>query len=586
MDKPEAAPRPSFETHPSRYRHWTLAVEGEIARLTMKVQPFGGQDAEVDGGAGFAGDGPEPQAKAYELKSNSYDLSVDIELADAVQRLRFSHPSVKAAVVTSGHDRIFCAGANIYMLASSTHPFKVNFCKYTNETRLYLEEASAQSGIRFLAACNGATAGGGYELALACDEILLVDDGSSTVSLPEVPLLGVLPGTGGLTRVVDKRKVRRDLADAFSTLAEGIKGKRAVEWGLVDAVVPRSKFAEAILQRAKALAAAAPEVARGPGIELDALEPRVSEDRIEYRHVTLALDSGARVATLTVRAPEGEVPRNAAGALALGAAGWGIRAARELDDALLRLRFHHEGIGLVLLRTEGDRAKAHAVGELLAGGSGGAGSAGGGLEKAEALEARWILRETRLLWQRVLRRLEVTARSLFAVVDEKSCFAGPLFELLAAADRSYFLDADGVEVRPGALSEGALPGWNGLSRLETRFLGAPARAKAVIAAGREGPIDAARAHQLGLATVLADDIDFEEELRVAVEERASLSPDALTGMEASYRFPGPETLATKIFGRLSAWQNWIFIRPNATGETGALSLYGKPERPRFDWRRT
>src|SRR5712691_10306224 len=546
MDKPEAAPRPTFETHPSRYRHWTLAVEGEIARLTMKVQPFGGQDAEV------------------ELKSNSYDLSVDIELADAVQRLRFSHPSVKAVVVTSGHDRIFCAGANIYMLASSSHPFKVNFCKYTNETRLYLEEASAQSGIRFLAACNGATAGGGYELALACDEILLVDDGSSTVSLPEVPLLGVLPGTGGLTRVVDKRKVRRDLADAFSTLAEGIKGKRAVEWGLVDAVAPRSKFAEAILQRAKALAAAAPEVARGPGIELDALEPRVSEDRIEYRHVTLALDPGARVATLTVRAPEGDVPKDAAGALARGPAGWGIRAARELDDALLRLRFHHEGIGLVLLRTAGDGLKP----------------------KAEAPEAAWILRETRLLWQRVLRRLDVTARSFFAVVDEKSCFAGPLFELLAAADRSYVLDAGRVEVRPGALSEGLLPGWNGFSRLETRFLGAPARAKAVIAAGREGPIDAARADQLGLATVLADDIDFEEELRVAVEERASLSPDALTGMEASYRFPGPETLATKIFGRLSAWQNWIFIRPNATGETGALSLYGKPERPRFDWRRT
>ena len=581
MDKPEATPRPSFETHPSRYRHWTLAVEGEIARLTMKVQPFGGQDAEVDGRAGFAGDGPEPQARAYELKSNSYDLSVDIELADAVQRLRFSHPHVKAAVVTSGQDRIFCAGANIYMLASSSHPFKVNFCKYTNETRLYLEEASAQSGIRFLAACNGATAGGGYELALACDEIVLVDDGSSTVSLPEVPLLGVLPGTGGLTRVVDKRKVRRDLADAFSTLAEGIKGKRAVEWGLVDAVVPRSKFAEAILQRAKALAAAVPEVARGPGIELDTLEPRVSEDRIEYRHVTLALDSGARVATLTVRAPDGEVPKDAAGALARGAAGWGIRAARELDDALLRLRFHHERIGLVLLRTEGDRAKAHAVGELLAG------SAGDGLKpKAEAVEADWIVRETRLLWQRVLRRLDVTGRSLFAVVDEKSCFAGPLFELLVAADRSYVLDADGVEVRPGPLSEGPLPGWNGSSRLETRFLGNPARAKAAIAAGREGPIDAARAHQLGLATVLADDIDFEEELRVAVEERASLSPDALTGMEASYRFPGPETLATKIFGRLSAWQNWIFIRPNATGETGALSLYGKPERPRFDWRRT
>src|SRR6266852_3274816 len=371
MDKPEEAPRPSFETHPSRYRHWTLAVEGEIARLTMKVQPFGGQDAEV------------------ELKSNSYDLSVDVELADAVQRLRFSHPSVKTVVITSGHDRIFCAGANIYMLASATHPFKVNFCKYTNETRLYLEEASAQSGLKSLAACNGATAGGGYELALACDEIVLSDDGSSTVSLPEVPLLAVLPGTGGLTRVVDKRKVRRDLADAFSTLAEGVKGKRAVEWGLVDAVVPRSKFAEAIQQRAKALAAAAPQVARGPGIELGPLEPRVSSDRIEYRHVTLELDQGARVGTLTVRAPEGEVPKNAAQALSRGADGWGIRAARELDDALLRLRFHHESIGLLLLRTEGDRAKAHAVGELLS-----------GPDRNE-----WILRETRLLWQRVLRRL-------------------------------------------------------------------------------------------------------------------------------------------------------------------------------------
>jgi len=552
MDKPAAPPKVSFETDPGRYRHWTLAVEGEIARLTMKVQPFGGQDDEV------------------ELKSNSYDLSVDIELADAIQRLRFTHPHVKAAVVTSGHDRIFCAGANIYMLAASTHPFKVNFCKYTNETRLTLEEASAQSGIRFLAACNGATAGGGYELALACDEIVLVDDGSSTVSLPEVPLLGVLPGTGGLTRVVDKRKVRRDLADAFSTLAEGVKGKRAVEWGLVDAVAPRSKFAETVLQRAQALAARAPQVARGPGIELDALEPRVSDDRIEYRHVTLELDQASRMAILTVRAPAGEVPRSAAEALARAADGWGIRAARELDDALLRLRFHHEALGLVLLRTAGDRAKAHAVGEML-----------GGKDKDA-----WIVRETRLLWQRVLRRLDVTARSFFAVVDEKSCFAGPLFELLAAADRSYVLDADGVELRPGPLSEGLLPGWNGLSRLETRFLSDPARAKAVIAAGREGPIDAARANQLGLATVFADDIDFEEELRVAVEERASLSPDALTGMEASYRFPGPETMATKIFGRLSAWQNWIFIRPNATGETGALSLYGKPERPRFDWRRT
>jgi benzoyl-CoA-dihydrodiol lyase len=487
---------------------------------------------------------------------------VDIELADAIQRLRFTHPSVKCCVITSGHEKIFCAGANIYMLASSTHPFKVNFCKYTNETRLALEDASQYSGIRFLAACNGATAGGGYELALACDEIVLVDDGASTVSLPEVPLLGVLPGTGGLTRVVDKRKVRRDLADAFSTLAEGVKGKRAVEWGLVDAVVPRSKFADTIAQRGHELAVTAPQVQRGPGIELDSLG--------EYRHVTLEVDEKSRTAELTVRAPAGEVPKTAAEALAKGADGWALRMARELDDALLKLRFQHDNVGLVLVRTEGDRAKAHAVGELLA-----------GPEKDS-----WILRETRLLLARVLRRMDVTARSFFAVVDEKSCFSGPLFELLLACDRSYVLDADGVAVWPGSLSGGALPGWNGLSRLQTRFLAEPQRAGQVLAAAKEGPLDAATANKLGLATVHADDIDFEEELRVAVEERASLSPDALTGMEQNYRFAGPETLATKIFGRLSAWQNWIFIRPNATGEQGALTMYGKPERPKFDFRRT
>ncbi|MFL5249212.1 MAG: 2,3-epoxybenzoyl-CoA dihydrolase [Myxococcales bacterium] len=537
-----------FETQPAEYRHWTLSVEGEIARLIMEVEPFAGQNDKI------------------ELKSNSYDLSVDIELADAVQRLRFTHPEVKAVVVTSGHDRIFCAGANIYMLASASHPFKVNFCKYTNETRLAIEEASAQSGQKYLAACNGATAGGGYELALACDDIVLVDDGSSTVALPEVPLLAVLPGTGGLTRVVDKRKVRRDLADAFSTLAEGVKGKRALEWGLVDAVVPRSKFADAIAERARKLAASAPQMERGPGIELGPLEPRLSDRAIEYRYVKVDLDPKARTADLTVRAPD-SIPKNAAEAHAQGAEGWGIRAARELDDALLRLRFEHEQIGIVLLRTEGDRDKAYAAGEAMMGPS-------------------FLFRETRLLWGRVLRRLDVTARSFFAVVDEKSCFAGPLFELLAAADRSYVLDAEGVTVRPGTLSGGALPEWNGLSRLQTRFLADPKRADAVVRAGKEGPIDAARMAELGLATVLADEIDFEEELRVAVEERASLSPDALTGMEASYRFAGPETLATKIFGRLSAWQNWIFIRPNATGETGALTVYGKPDRPKFDWRRT
>ena len=536
MDTSAASPKLSFDTHPSRYRHWTVSVDNDLARLTMKVTPFGGADEEL------------------ELKSNSYDLSVDIELADAIQRLRFEHPRVKCCVITSGHEKIFCAGANIYMLASSSHPFKVNFCKYTNETRLALEDASQNSGIKFLAACNGATAGGGYELALACDEIVLVDDGSSTVSLPEVPLLGVLPGTGGLTRVVDKRKVRRDLADAFSTLAEGVKGKRALEWGLVDAVVPRSKFADTIAQRARELAAKAPAIERGSkGVPLDEIG--------EYRHVHFSVDAKSRTAELVVKGPTDAK-------LVEEASFWPLRMARELDHALLRLRFEHENIGLVLVRTEGERAKAQQMGELLATNPG------------------WFVREVRLNLARTLRRLEVTARSFFAVVDEKSCFAGPLFELLLACDRQYLLDADGVEVWPGSLSSSALPGWNGLSRLQTRFLAEPGKAEKVLAAAKEGPIDAATASKLGLATIFADDIDFEEELRVAVEERASLSPDALTGMEQNYRFAGPETLATKIFGRLSAWQNWIFIRPNATGERGALTMYGKPERPQFDHRRT
>ena len=535
MDTPAPAPKVVFEVHPSRYRHWSLQVEGEVARLIMKVQPFGGQSTEL------------------ELKSNSYDLSVDIELADAVQRLRFEHPLVKACVITSGHEKIFCAGANIYMLAASTHPFKVNFCKYTNETRLALEDASQHSGLKFLAACNGATAGGGYELALACDEIVLVEDGSSTVSLPEVPLLGVLPGTGGLTRVVDKRHVRRDLADAFSTLAEGVKGKRAVEWGLVDAVVPRSKFADTIAQRARDLAAKAPAIARGKkGVALDAIE--------SYRHVALTVNEKSRTAELTVKGPTSAEIKEEAGTYAL-------RMARELDHALLKLRFEHENVGLVLVRTEGDRRIAHQLGEAL-------------------LSDSWFIREVRLNLARTLRRFDVTARSFFAVVDAKSCFSGPLFELLVACDRQYFLDGEGVAVWPGALSNGSLPGWNGLSRLQTRFLAQPEQAEKILAAAREGALDAGAADKLGLATVFADDIDFEEELRVAVEERVSLSPDALTGLEQNYRFAGPETLATKIFGRLSAWQNWIFIRPNATGESGALTMYGKPERPKFDFRRT
>src|SRR2546430_5599830 len=386
-----AAPQKlSFDVHPNSYRHWTLSVDGELARLTMRVTPFGGANTEV------------------ELKSNSYDLSVDIELADAVQRLRFEHPQVKACVITSGHEKIFCAGANIYMLASSTHPFKVNFCKYTNETRLAIEDASQNSGIRFLAACNGATAGGGYELALACDDIVLVDDGSSTVALPEVPLLAVLPGTGGLTRVVDKRKVRRDLADAFSTLAEGVKGKRAVEWGLVDAVIPRSKFADTVAQRARDLAAKAPGVARGAGVKLDAIG--------EYKHVSLTADEKARRAELTVRGPAEARPVD-------DASFWPLRMAPELDHALLRLRFEHENVGLVLVRTEGDRKVAHEIGEMLASDDG-------------------FIREVRLNLARALRRMDVTARSFFSVVDQRSCFRGAPFQMLLAWHRPYGLQPE------------------------------------------------------------------------------------------------------------------------------------------------
>ncbi|MGI8550296.1 MAG: enoyl-CoA hydratase-related protein, partial [Dehalococcoidia bacterium] len=529
------APSISFETAPERYRHWALAIEGDCAHLTLNVEKFGGIDPSI------------------ELKGNSYDLSVDIELADAVQRLRFEHPEVCAVVITSADDRIFCSGANINALARSSHAQKVNFCKFTNETRLSIEEAGAESGQRYLAACNGATAGGGYELALACDEILLVDDGSSAVSLPEVPLLGVLPGTGGLTRLIDKRRVRPDLADRFATMAEGVKGQRALAWGLVDAIAPRSRFGQVLEARIVAIRAAA-SGARGPGLALDALDPRVTSDQISYRHVSLKLDHANRVAELTVTGPAGDQPQDAAQAHAQGGDWWPLRMARELDDALLQLRFNQPTIGVVLLYSRGQMEAAHACGELLA-------------RDAES----WIVRETRLLLGRVLRRLDLTARSSFAIVDRDSCFAGPLFELLLAADRSYVLDAKGVAARAGSLSGGRLNRWNGLSRLDTRFLYNPARVTAVLDAGLRGPIRAAELDDLGLATELIDDIDFDDSVRIAVEERASLSPDALTGMEASLRFGGPETMATKIFGRLSAWQNWIFTRPNATGEAGALT---------------
>jgi benzoyl-CoA-dihydrodiol lyase len=499
----------------------------------------------------------------YPLKLNSYDLSVDIELADAVQRLRFEHPDIRALVVTSGKDRVFCSGANIYMLGSSTHAFKVNFCKFTNETRLALEDASAHSGLKSLAAINGACAGGGYELALACDEIVLVDDASSAVSLPEVPLLGVLPGTGGLTRVVDKRKVRRDLADVFSSLGEGVKGKRAVQWGLVDETVPLSRFAARIPEKAKALADAAP-ARSGPGVELKPLEGKYRADGIDHAYVTVRIDAPTRTAELTVRGPAAGEPETAAAMRERGSDLWALRAFRELDDVLLDLRFNRPEIGVVVLKTVGDVERILAVDRALS-----------------ANQEDWFVSEVLHHMKRVLKRLDLTARSLLAVIDTGSCFAGSLYELALAADRAYMLAAnDGPAVALSVLNGGALPMSNGLTRMQTRFLGRDPG----IEVGRS--FDGDEALEAGLVTFAPDDIDWQDEVRLAVEERSSISPDALTGMEANLRFAGPETMETKIFGRLSAWQNWIFQRPNAVGEKGALTLYGKPERARFNWTRT
>ncbi|HSQ64275.1 MAG TPA: 2,3-epoxybenzoyl-CoA dihydrolase [Polyangiaceae bacterium] len=548
---PEAPPV-RFETHPDHYRHWRLSFPpehgGAVAKLLMDVQEDGGL------------------RPGYPLKLNSYDLGVDIELADAIQRLRFEHPEVKALVVGSAKDRIFCSGANIYMLGSSTHAFKVNFCKFTNETRLYLEDMSAESGIHSLCALAGTSSGGGYELALACDEILLSDDGSSAVSLPECPLLGVLPGTGGLTRVVDKRKVRRDLADAFCTLAEGVRGKRAVEWGLVDETVPRAKFEEGVKRRTDALVARSARKRFTPMV-LKPLEAKRAPTGTEYRYVTLALDEKARTATLTVRAPDSAQPDSPEKLAAAGDAAWCVRAFRELDDALLDLRFNHLGIGTVALKTTGDAKAVLAVDEMLA-----------------KYKDDGLVHEVRLFIRRVLKRLDVTAKTFFAIAAPGSCFAGTLLELALAADRVYMKDEDGVVMHVSAMNGGAYPMGNGLSRLQSRFLKEPARVEQVLAS--KGPIDTQAAAKLGLTTFTPDDIDWDDEIRIAFEERASHSPDAMTGMEASLRFAGPETLETKIFGRLSAWQNWIFQRPNAVGERGALTLYGKPERPEFDWRRT
>ncbi|HTE53616.1 MAG TPA: 2,3-epoxybenzoyl-CoA dihydrolase [Kofleriaceae bacterium] len=546
-----------FETHPARYRHWRLDVGGDdpsVARLTMDVDP------------------DHPLRPGYELKLNSYDLSVDIELADAIERLRFEHPAVRAVVVTADLDRVFCSGANIYMLGASGHSFKVNFCKFTNETRMAIEDASRASGLRFLAACKGTTAGGGYELALACDEIVLVDDGSSAVSFPETPLLAVLPGTGGLTRLVDKRKVRRDRADVFCTVAEGVKGKRAVDWGLVDALLPRSRFDAGVRERALALAAQVADVPRGPAVELAPLDPTYEASRIRYRHVTLELDRPSRTAVLTINAPEAAPPTTAAAMIEQGSDLWALRAFRELRDALWNLRFNEPEIGTILLRTRGNPAHVVAADRAL----------------AECAGQSGFCREVLLLQARALRVLDVTARSFFAVVDAGSCAAGSLLEVALAADRIYMLDdeAGEVAVHLSPANAGSLPTLTGKSRLAIRWLADPARVDAVLARGAEGPIPTSEADAMGIATIVADDIDFEDELRIAVEERASLSPDALTGMEASLRCAGPESMETKILGRLSAWQNWIFTRPNATGERGALTLYGKPERPAFHWTRT
>jgi benzoyl-CoA-dihydrodiol lyase len=552
MDTAARATTPpiDFETHPDRYQHWKLSFDGPIATLTMDVREDAGLSSD------------------YRLKLNSYDLGVDIELADALQRLRFEHPEVHAVVVTSLKERIFCAGANIFMLRGATHAAKVNFCKFTNETRLAIEDASAHSGLRFLAALNGICAGGGYELALACDEIVLVDDGNSAVSLPETPLLGVLPGTGGLTRVVDKRKVRRDLADVFSTLTEGIKGKRAVEWRLVDAVYPTSQFRAAVDSRAKQLAATSDRPATGPGITLNPLAPRVTDDAVAYSSVTLTIDRARRVATLTVRAPQESQPDTPEGILAAGDRFWPLRTFRELDDAILRIRVNEPTIGTVILKTEGDPEQVLAVDRTL-----------------DRHRDHWLVREVIHLVKRTLKRLDLTSRSLFALIEPGSAFAGTLFELVLAADRSYMLDDPDRPnaVQLSAMNAGPLTMSNGLTRLQVRFLGTPEKVDAALAA--KGPFDAQDALEAGLVSFAPDDIDWDDEVRLAIEARAAFSPDALTGMEANLRFAGPETMETKIFGRLTAWQNWIFQRPNAVGPKGALTSYGTSGRPEFDWGR-
>lgn len=551
MQKVNEAEPVLFDRDGTSYRHWRLDVNGRVATLKM--------DVDEDGGL----------RPGYKLKLNSYDLGVDIELHDALQRIRFEHPEVACVVITSAKERMFCAGANIYMLGTSSHAWKVNFCKFTNETRNGMEDSSRHDGLKFLAALNGTTAGGGYELALACDEIVMIDDRSSAVSLPETPLLGVLPGTGGLTRVVDKRKVRRDLADLFCTNPDGVKADRAKAWGLVDEIATPGTFAKVVEERAEKLAEASPRPGGVKGIELKRLERKIDEVGYHYSHVEVVFDREARTATVTVRGPQGSQPRTADEIHAAGCKWWPLTMARELDDAILMLRTNEPDLGLILLKTEGS---AQAMLEC----------------DATMLDNQndWLVRETTGLIRRTFARLDVSSRSMFAVIEPKSCFAGTLFELALAADRSYMLAPSGEEADAPriALSEvnfGRFPMVNGRSRLETRFSGNSGTVSGLPKHCGE-LLDAEKALGLGLVTVAPDDLDWEDEIRMAIEERTSLSPDALTGMEANLRFPGAENMETKVFGRLSAWQNWIFIRPNATGEQGALKLFGKGSKPKFD----
>ncbi|MBD1548641.1 2,3-epoxybenzoyl-CoA dihydrolase [Roseibium aggregatum] len=550
--------RIDFQTDPSRYRHWRVEYDGPVATLYMDVDEKGGL---FDG---------------YELKLNSYDLGVDIELADVVQRMRFEHPEVASVVLRSGKPNVFCAGANIRMLGGAAHAHKVNFCKFTNETRNTFEAAGAESGQHYIAAVKGACAGGGYELALACDRIIMTDDGSTTVALPEVPLLAVLPGTGGLTRVTDKRKVRRDLADVFCSTEEGVKGRRAVDWRLVDEVVPNSKFDEKVAERAKEIAGGETRNTGAKGIELTPLDRRFEDDgSVIYSLVEVQVDRAKGIATIMITGPDGDAPASVDALHEEGASAWILRLARELDDAILHLRLNELEVGVVVFKSQGDPEKVVAHEKFL----------------LDNRDADWLSREILLYWKRVLKRIDLTSRSLVAMIENGSCFAGFLAEILFACDRSYMMEGDFEgDNRPVATitltdgNFGPYPMSNDLTRLETRFLGEPERVDAAREHVGEA-LEAFDANDLGLVTFAYDDVDWEDEVRIFLEERASFSPDAMTGMEANLRFAGPETMETRIFGRLTAWQNWIFQRPNAVGESGALQRYGTGVRGEYDMRR-